>query len=256
MARGRVLSTRPDARPHRQRQHLRRGRVAELRRLATAHERGLAVLRQPSAGGGRGRRTLSVGARLLRPAFTARRPCPGGGLRHGARSGGAARARIPHRGTGAGRRAGAAGSRATSPARADRRRSHGRHRDGRAPRAARRLRPLLVLLQLHPAAEPSHRHARQAPRSARARGSDPHLLHPGRSAAAAGALAPGHPGRAGEPERLAPRVRRRVRRAARDRAHSLRAPVQPQEIEAEAHAAGLRVAFHAQTSDGSLALVA
>jgi SAM-dependent methyltransferase len=30
----------------------------------------------------------------------------------------------------------------------------------------------------------------------------------------------------------------------------------PQEIEAEAHAAGLRVAFHAQTSDGSLALVA
>ncbi len=30
----------------------------------------------------------------------------------------------------------------------------------------------------------------------------------------------------------------------------------PQEIEAEAHAAGLRVAFHAQTSDGRLALVA
>src|SRR4029077_10546914 len=52
-----------------------------------------------------------------------------------------------------------------------------------------------------------------------------------RSAAAAGALAPSHPGRAAEPERLAPRVRRRVRRAARDRVHSLRAPV---------HAAGDR----------------
>src|SRR6185295_3297068 len=64
-----------------------------------------------------------------------------------------------------------------------------------------------------------------------ARGSDSHLLHPGRPAAAARALAPGEPGLAREPKRLASRVRRRVRRAARDRVHPLRASL---------HAAGDR----------------